>query len=378
MTRFPSRLVSRRSALGLGGASALVLAACGNDASTVSPPTRPALTPAPSLPAATATVPAVATASAMEKELVIYSARKEALMAPVVEAFEKSSGIKTLVKSGATAELGLLIAQEGAATKADLFFTTDVIDAEVLRQRGLVAPHQSALTEAVPAEFKAPDGGWTGVIGRSRNLIVNTNLVKPADYPTSVFDLTDAMWKGRVAGASLREGGVRLWLASLLVLKGEEATTKYLEALKANGLTVLSGHTEVTNAVAQGEFAIGMVNHYYFVPKRREGAPVDLIYPDQGPDGIGTLVTPLAVAALKHAPHPRAAKAFIDFVLSPEGSAPMTTQEQEFPLRPGIGLGAAAVPGVRPIDQIKRPSLDIVKLSESRNRAIELYTPLFS
>ena len=356
------RRLGRRLVVGAGLAApiSLALAACGAGQTGA---------PAPG---------SAAGGTALERDLVLYSARKEELMQPVVDLFQQKTGVKVTVKSGATGELALLIEQERSSPRGDVFFTTDVADAERLRQKGLLEAYRSPQAEKIPAEFKAPDGGWTGVVGRSRNIMVNTDLVKSADAPKSVFDLTAPPWKGKLAVASIREGGVRLWLGSLLLLKGEEFTTRYLNDLKANGLKVLANHTEVANAVARGEFAAGLLNHYYYVPKKKEGAPLDLVYPDQGPSDIGTLVTPLSVSILKGAGRPAAARAFVDFVLSPEGQAPMTTQEQEFPLTPGAPLAAAAAPGVRPIDQIKRPALDFVKLSEAQQRAVELYTPLFS
>ena len=298
---------------------------------------------------------------------------------PTVEAFQKKTGVKVSVKSGGSAELRELVAQEGTATKADIYFTTDWVDAELLRRKNLLAPHVSPLTEGVPAEFRAADGAWTGVIARSRNIMVNTTLVKREEYPASVFDLTDPKWKGRVAVSSLRDG-VPIWLASLILLKGEAETVTYIETMiKKNQMKVLSGGSDVANAVSQGEFAVGLVNHYYYVPKRRDGAPVDLIYPDQGAGQIGTLVIPLAVAATKHAPRPNVAKAFIDFVLTPEGAAPMMTMEGEMPLRPDVPLGDHGAPGVLRMHEIKRPApFDVDKLIAARDRAIELFTPLFT
>ena len=378
-------LPSRRAFLGgLVAGMPVILAACGGTGTPAASPTSSAkpATPASAVMPPTA-VPGGATpvpsAPLLEKELVIYSSRRESLMEPTVEAFRKKTGVKVSVKSGGSAELRLLIGQEGGASKADIFYTTDYVDAELLRRKGLLAPFQSTLTEGIPAEFKAPDGAWTGVIGRSRNIMVNTTLVKPADYPASVFDLADPKWKGRIAITRLTDG-TPVWLASLILLKGEEATTAFLTTLfKTNGMKVLNGGANVADAVTQGEFAAGFVNHYYFVPKKRAGAPVDLIYPDEAPGGIGTMVIPLTVAALKSAPHPNAARAFIDFVLSPEGAAPMMTQEGEFPLRSGIPLGDHGADGVRTIDKIRRPApFDIDKLLAARDRAIELYTSLFT
>lgn len=320
-----------------------------------------------------------APASGLEKDLVLYSARKEELFEPTVKLFREKSGVNVTVKTGATGELALLIEQEKSSPRSDIFFTTDAGDAEQLRQMALLEPYRSPNAERVPAEFKAPDGTWTGVIGRSRNIVVNTDLVKAGEAPASVFDLTAERWKGRVAVASIREGGVRLWLAGLLVTKGEDFTVKYVNDLRANGLKILANHTEVVNAVARGEVPAGLINHYYYVRKRKEGVNnLDLIYPDQGANDVGTVVTPIAVAIVKGARHPRAARAFVDFILSREGQVPMTTQGQEFPLTPGTPLGDAAVPGVKSIDQIKRPAVEFTKIAAAQKRAVDLFTPLLT
>ncbi|MBI4491676.1 MAG: extracellular solute-binding protein [Chloroflexi bacterium] len=332
----------------------------------------PATPPPASKAATTETKPA----EKLGGTLTVYSARKEDLMKPLVSAFQQASGVQVTLKSGAPGELALLIEQEKGSPRGDVFFTTDAAGTELLRQKGLLESYASPNAAKVPPEFKAADGSWTGVIGRSRNIMFNTTQVAAGDTPGSVFDLTQPRWKGKVAMASIREGGVRLWLASLLLERGEEFTMKYVDDLKANGVKVLANHTEVANAVARGEAAVGLVNHYYYVPKAKEGASVGLIYPDQGANEIGTLVTPLTVAILKGAANSAQARAFVDFALSPAGQEPLTTQEQEFPLVPGVALGAATAPGVKPIDQIKRPQMDWVKLSEAEKRAVQMFTPV--
>jgi iron(III) transport system substrate-binding protein len=278
--------------------------------------------------------------------------------------------------NAAPAELELRIEREASRPQADVFFTTDAAGAERLRQKSLLQPYQSPNAARVPAEFKAPDGAWTGMIGRSRSIMYNTNLVKPEEAPKSVFDLTDPKYRGRVAISAITEGGTKLWLASLLQERGEEFTVKYVNDLRANGLRVLANSTEVRKEVGGGGVAYGLVNHYYYVFEQKEGKPVGLIYPDQDAGQIGTLVTPLTVSIVKGARNEEAARRFVDFVLSAEGQAPLTTQEAEFPLVPGVGLGDANVPGVRPIDQIKRPTTDFAKLADFERRAVELFGPI--
>lgn len=366
--------------LALAVLTSLLLAACGaTNTPAASAPTTSAQKPTAAGSAATSAPAATgAVSTTTDKELVIYSARKEDLMRPIVEGFQKKTGIKVTLKSGAPGELALLIEQEKSDPRGDVYFTTDVATAENLGQKGLLDVYKSPNAENVPAEFKSAQGYWVGVIGRSRNIMYNTDLVKAADAPKSVFELTDPKWKNKVAIASIKEGGVRLWLDSLMLLKGEEFTVKYINDLKANGLKVLANHTEVAKAVARGEVALGLLNHYYYVPEKKANQPVGLIYPDQGADGFGTLVTPLSVSAIKGAKHSGAAKAFIDFALSAEGQEPLTTQENEFPLTAGTSLGAASADGVLTIDKIKRPILDVTKLAAQEKKVVDIFTPLLS
>lgn len=318
---------------------------------------------------------AAAAAADGDAGLVIYSARKEELMKPLVEAFEEETGIDVTLKTGKPGELQLQIQQEKGNPGGDVFFTTDAAGAEALRQQGLLEAYQSPNAEQVPAEFKAEDGTWTGVIGRSRNIMYNTELLQASEAPDSILDLTDPKYKDKLAMASIEEGGVRLWLAWLILERGEEFTQKFVSDLKANGMKVLADHTAVANAVSSGEIPIGIVNHYYYVPAKREGKPVALVYPDQGEGEMGTLVIPLAVSILEGAEHEDAAKKFVDFALSSEGQEPLTTQENEFPLVAGEDLGAAKVEGVRQIDEIQRPEVDFTKLAEAEKRAVELFGP---
>lgn len=352
----------------------LALSACGDATPTSAP--APKTSAAATTAATSATNAAPATASG--QEVVIYSARKEELMKPITDAFTKKTGTKVILKSGSPGELALLIEQEKSSPRGDVYFTTDVATAENLGQKGLLDSYIAPASEKLPTEFKSAQGHWVGVIGRSRNIMYNTNLVKAEDAPKSVFELTEPKWKGKFALASIKEGGVRLWLDSLMLLKGEEFTTKFINDLKANGMKVLANHTEVAKAVARGEVALGLVNHYYYVPEKKAGQPVGVAYPDQEANQIGTLVIPLSASVIKGAKNPAAAKSFIDFLLSAEGQDAMTGMQGEFPLIPGVDLGTAKVEGIKPLSEVKRPTLDVTKLASYEKQVVEIFTPLLS
>src|SRR3990172_4045511 len=257
-----------------------------------------------------AALPAWASAS----EVIVYSARKEELIRPALDAFQKATGIKVTLLSAKAGDLARRIEMEKSDPKGDVFLGTTAGIAELLRRKGLLAPYFSAAAQEVPEEFRAPDGGWVALTGRVRVLIYNRTLAAERDLPRSYFDLTDPKWKGKVAVASMGERTTVSWLAALMALRGEEATRRYVKGLRDNGLKVLNNNTEVRKAVTRGEYAIGITNHYYYLLQLQEDphGPVGILYPDQGPDGIGTPVFSITAGILKGAKRPYAARALAD------------------------------------------------------------------
>jgi iron(III) transport system substrate-binding protein len=309
-------------------------------------------------------------------EVVVYSARKEELLRPALDAFQKDTGIKVTLLSAKAGDLARRIEVEKSDPRGDVFLGTTAGIAELLRRKGLLAPYFSAAAQEVPEEFRAPDGGWVALTGRVRVLIYNRTLVPERDLPRSYFDLTDPKWKGRVAVASMGERTTVSWLAALMALRGEEATRLYVKGLRDNGLKVLNNNTEVRKAVARGEYAIGITNHYYYLLQLQEDpqSPVGILYPDQGPDGTGTPVFSITAAVLNRARHPEAARALIDFLLGPKGNRLLVQGEFEIPLIPGIPVPGEDK-GVKGLGQFKRAKLTQLQLADLEPRIEKLFGP---
>ena len=96
-------------------------------------------------------------------EVVVYSARKEELIRPALDAFQKDTGIKVTLLSGKAGDLARRIEVEKGDPKGDVFLGTTAGMAELLRRKGLLAPYFSASAQEVPEEFRAPDGGWVAL-----------------------------------------------------------------------------------------------------------------------------------------------------------------------------------------------------------------------
>jgi iron(III) transport system substrate-binding protein len=215
---------------------------------------------------------------------------------------------------------------------------------QTLAQQGIFQSYQPAGVEAFPADAVGADNNWIGLTRRARVIMYNTELVAPEDLPTSIFDLTDPKWKGKIAAAGSTNGSLQAQIAAMRQLLGEEDTEAWLQDLLDNEVTFFGGHTDVRKAVGAGEFELGLVNHYYFHLQEAEGSPVGVIYPDQGEGEIGLITNTTAAAVINDAPHTAAAQAFVDFLVSAEGQKLFAELNYEYPLLPGVDLHESVQP----------------------------------
>jgi iron(III) transport system substrate-binding protein len=260
---------------------------------------------------------------------------------------------------------------EKAHPRGDVFISTEGGIMEILAHDGVLDPYVSPAGKAVPIEFRSPSGVWTGISGRARIILYNKNLVPEKDVPSSVLQLTDPKWKGKLAIAGTRERTTLAWVSALVAEKGEPFTRNYIKNLMANGLKILSDNTEVWQGVGRGEFAIGLTNSPNYYLAKRAGMPVGVVYPDQAADGFGTPISPNAVAIIKGAAHPDSARRFIDFLLSPEGQRVLVTVDYEIPLIPGIDPGE-----VQPATSIKQIKVSESRLAELADPTLKMLTSL--
>ncbi len=274
-----------------------------------------------------------------EKNLVVYSGRKEKAIRPVIQAFERDSGIKVRLKVGKTSGLANELLQERNNPRADIFISTVAGVTEILAGRGVLTPYVSPNASAVPDEYKSKPGFWTGISGRARVIIYNKKLVNKEEAPKSVFDLTAPKWKKRIAIAGTRERTTLAWVSSLVATKGRRFTKEFIRGLVANEITILPDNTNVWRGVGKGEFALGLTNSPNYHLARAAGYQVEVVYPDQDSGMIGTLVNPNVVAIVKGGKNFEAAKRFVDFILSRKAQRLLVEQAYEMPLLPGAASG---------------------------------------
>ncbi len=296
-------------------------------------------------------------------EVVAYTSVDQVFSEPVFRAFEERSGIRVRAvydteETKSTGVLNRLLA-EAAHPQADVFWSGDPVRPFILIRKGLVEPYQSPAATGLPVSFRADDGSWSGFAARARVLLVNRDLVRVEDMPGSIRDLADPCWRGRAAIANPLFGTTTMHVAALFTLWGEEPARNFLEDLKRNAVRIAGSNGEVRRLVVAGEVAFGLTDTDDANEALKAGAPVEVVYPDQG--GQGTLVMPTVAVLLRGGPNREAGRKLIDHLLAAETEEVMALRAAHMPLRPGVPVPS----GVRRVEEIDAAQVDYARVAET-------------
>jgi len=178
-----------------------------------------------------------------------------------------------------------------------------------LKKRGLLAAYDSPERKFYRDGYKDSQATWTSIYTNYSAFGFNTRNVPRASIPKTHQDLLKAEWKGNI-GIDSR---AYEWFGTMLKAMGEEKGLAFMREL-AKQVGLRNGRTILAQLVAAGEFK-GALSAYSqtFEQMKPAGAPVDWVYLNP----VFANIHPVGIAS--KAPHPNAAKLFIDFVLSKRG-----------------------------------------------------------
>jgi iron(III) transport system substrate-binding protein len=310
---------------------------------------------------------AAGTASASPVALTIYSAQHEQTVDLLTKAFTKQTGIEVKVRNGEGPELASELVKEGAASPADVFFTENSPELELLSEKGLLTKVAPATLASVPAADSGPRGDWVGVFARENVLAFNKDLVKEQDLPASLLDLAKPEWKGKVAIAPTDADFLPL-IGAVVALKGRAAALDWLKGLRENA-AIFDDDEGVSAAVERGASATGIVNNYYWARLRVETGADKMksgIHHFGGGD-VGGLVNVSGAAALKASRHQDAAQKFLAFLVSRPAQELVSHLDItfEYPLTPGVAANAA----LKPMSELTPPKITLKEIGDDRDAA---------
>lgn len=311
---------------------------------------------------ALAAVPLLLTAGCggNDDAVVVYNAQHEELITEVAKEFTAKTGIEVELRDGSDLELANQLVAEGEASPADVFLTENPPAMTLVQSEGLFAPLPDATLEQIPEQYRAADGSWTGFVARSTVLIYNTDRVQPDELPTSIMELAEPQWQGRVS-FSPTGADFQAIVSAVLAVEGEAATREWLAGLKRNG-EVYDGNNVVLQSVNDGLVDTGIIYHYYWYRDQEESGEDtnnSQLHFFGGGDP-GAFVSVSGAGMLKGSDQPEGAQAFIDYLVSPEGQQVIAdSYALEYTLNPEVDLGR----GVKGLDELSPPDVSVSELN---------------
>ena len=245
--------------------------------------------------------------------LTVYTAGPGSLAKNLASGYEKKTGVKENIFQATTGKVMARLEAEQANPQADVLISASWDTAEDLHGRGWLLPYQSGNADKVPAALKSADFVAQGI--SALGIVWNTKSGTPE--PKEWRDLTEAAFKDKVTTPDPALSGASLdLLIGLQNGMGDKAWALFDE-LKKNGMVVSGPNAQAVTPVMQGAKAavFGAVD-YVSCGNIDQGESLKVIFP-----ASGTVIAPRPMMILKTTQHADEAKAFIDYVLSPEGQA---------------------------------------------------------
>ena len=278
--------------------------------------------------------------------LTIYCGRTRDQIDPVFEALEDEYPALTIdVDWNDNNAMVSQLMQEGDNTPADIVYSQDPGALGALYDDGLFQPLPDDVVAAVPESFREPDGYWTGVTGRVRAVLYNSDRLDETafdswdDLPTDIEAYaTDERLSG-IISTRPNSGTFRGFIQAMVDRKGEEATREWVRAMMEDqDIERFSGGSDQAEAINRGgddDPIVALGNSYYGARILNEDpdAPIRATF-TQG--DAGCLFSVAGVGVTTNVDNPALVAEFVRHLLAKEGQEFMMEANGEYPVIDGI------------------------------------------
>ncbi|MBB5234565.1 extracellular solute-binding protein [Deinococcus budaensis] len=303
------------------------------------------------------------------KTLTVYSGRAKTFVDPIVQQFERSTGIKVNVRYGTDSQLVAAIREEGARSPADVYWGNSVGALGELAQDGRFVRLGTALTRNVAADYVPDDRSWLPTTLRFRVLAYNPGKIKPEQLPDSVLDLPKmTSLKGRI-GWTVSYPSFQDFLAGMIAKHGEATTRAWIEGMKAlQPKDYKTSNVGMLEAMRAGEIDVALTNHYYIQRVNRLSYPVETYFFKNG--DIGNLGNATGAAILKTSKNQASAVRLLSALVGKDAQTFFLSVNFEYPVIGNILQPTTMLPYT---DVTKRsPRLDPAVLPKNIEKAQKL------
>ncbi len=307
----------------------------------------------------------------------IYSARKEALILPLLERFRDDTGIEFNLVTGKADELLKRIELEGEATPADVFITVDAGRLHRAKERQILQPIESAAVDAaVPLNLRDRDGYWVSLSQRARTVFYAVDRVDASKLST-YEGLVDPQWKGRICIRSSGNIYNQSLVASMIEAADATQAAEWAEGMVANfARPPTGGDTDQLRAAAAGECDIAIANTYYFgrlaasekQADRDVAKKLRVFWPNQGEGERGVHVNVSGIGIVAHTKHRDAALRLIEYLIRPESQNWYAKVNHEYPVVAGVAVSDT----LKQLGQFKADSVNLTALGTNNREAVKV------
>lgn len=313
------------------------------------------------------------TVPAAEDKLVIYTAFEENELKDYWEQFKRDLpdlAAKAAYIRASTGPIMARVEAERANPQGDVIWGVFNDYLTGAGKKGLLEPYAPKDAQAVGARFKHPERMWYGATLVTIAFAVNGKKMAELKLaaPKSWADLADPKYKDHVVMSNPSTSGTAyLLLASHVARLGEDKAFQYYAALDKNLSQVTKSGGAPGRMAASGETAIGVALAFEVEVAKKQGAPIDVIFPS---DGVAWTVE--GNALLKGAKNPVNARRFLDWAVSKSAMTSYAAWRGTAITRSDIG---ASGPKLSDLNLI---NVDFVKAAEDKDRLVKKWQAQFA
>lgn len=286
--------------------------------------------------------PRLLEAATKEGEVVLYTTHiVDQIVRPLIRGFQGvAPGVQVKYVRANGLALVVRLTNEGRAgrVQSDVWCMVDGVQA--LLEGGFATEFEVPSAGGLPSALVDPRKRWVATNVGVRSAAYNTQLIPKEHAPRSYQDLLDPRFKGKIVWNPKSMTGAWGFISTVIKGMGDERGMAYLRALAKQDIVPLPiAIRAVLDRVIAGEYAIGLeMNNTHAAISAAQGAPVAWV-------PLNPVSETLQVAGLtKGAPHPNAAKLFIDFMVSRAGQT-IFRDNDYLPMHPDI---PARIPELKP------------------------------
>ncbi len=274
-----------------------------------------------------------------EGEVLFYTHDGESAASAVVAGFNKAyPKIKAnYLRAQNGALFNKILSERGAGRySVDVIQFSEIGTAIDFQKKGGFEQYASPQLAAFDPKYESdPPGFWTWSGVTFAGIAYNTDRVKPEDAPKTWKDLLDPKWRNAI---SVKQATSGMQFAQWYTLRKEYGDEFWKDFAKQRPKG-FDARAQLFDRLAKGDDKVCALAEFagYYLYKQK-GAPIAFVVPP-----LGLPVTPTCAGVVSKAPHPEAAKLFMDWLLSPDGQE--VTQSNPYLIYPSMRKDAPPMPG---------------------------------